>query len=176
MKIFRFRQMILTVFIFSLLFSSGSVLAHEGEGDPLVANVEVSDKDIMPNEEVELSFSLFNMKAIEEGASTTEYTVAASVTLGDNTIEIQTEKISDDEYKGKVTFPTEGTWTLQAHVQKGEAKLEPDHDEQSIYTSEIEVGQTSTSNSLWIFLAAIAVILFIGTFFFNRRNRARGAR
>lgn len=140
MNFSRLRKMTAILIIILLTSSYNIAFAHEGEGDPILANVEILDKEIVPDEQVELRFKLFNMKAVEGKTSDNpDLVVSASVSNGEQTIEIKSVKSGENEFTGMVVFPSAGTWKLKAHLQKAGTELQEDHDESSVYTTDIKV-------------------------------------
>jgi hypothetical protein len=169
MGMVRSRQLTAILLALSLLLSFNSVWAHEGQGDPIIADVEIAEEDIAPNEQVELRFKLFSLKAIEEKDSeTADFIIKATVNKGEESIQIATVKSTENEFVGTVVFPTAGTWTLNAHLQKAGNELDSGHHEPPVYTTEIEV--RPVLSSLWKWAISIAAIILFAAFAFRKRS------
>ncbi|HEX7056480.1 MAG TPA: hypothetical protein VF260_04685 [Bacilli bacterium] len=174
MNRFRIGKMVLGLLILTQMLFVHSAAAHEGHGEPVVADVEIETQHIVPNQEIKLRFKMFNMKAIEEGDQhadeADEYNLAAWVMQGDQVIQIKTTKVNDNEYTGSVTFPKAGDWTLKAHPQKGDEAIDPNDDDPSIFTQTIHV--KAASSAVWVWLVVVvAIILVIAAIWVRTRRK-----
>ena len=149
---------------FFLLCVGSALFAHEGTGEPIIADIVVPT-EIAKGEPVQIILRLFSMEKVQDPESVANdvYIINAVVEKGSRNFEIVPEMVSDQEFRAEVTFPSSGVWTIKAHVSKKDSRESKVQDgDPSIVELTIRVDGPSTKRNVvfyaLVLLGALGVI------------------